>query len=149
VPLRSVSDRRDLNILLTLEAWIAAGAGDRAKAQTIIEPVLAFERGLFERKDNEDVTQYIEYAQALYGAALADPRAAKASLSQAARLLDALPAPLRTLKSIERLRAAIADAGHAAVADARRVTAAGALRATAVRSALLAARFAELASPTR
>ena len=116
VPLRSVSDRRDLNILVTLQAWIAAGAGDRARAQAIIAPVLAFERGLFERKDNEDLTQRIEYVQALYGFALADPAKGRAALAEAIRVLDALPAPMRALKSVGRLRGVIADGTRAAVA---------------------------------
>jgi tetratricopeptide (TPR) repeat protein len=111
VPLRSVGDRRNRNVLLTLQAWIAAGSGDTRRAATIIEPVLAFERDLFERKDNEDLTQYIEYAQALYASALATPKTASASLAEAARILDRLPAPMRSLHSTARLRAAIAAAG--------------------------------------
>ncbi len=110
VPLRNIGDQRNQNILLTLEAWIAAGAGDSARAGRIIAPVLAFERSLYLRKDNEDLTQHIEYAQALYASALAAPAAKAAPLAQAARLIDSLPPAMRRLISVSRLRARITEA---------------------------------------
>lgn len=107
VPLRNVGDHRARNLLITLEAWIAAGSGDTARAASIIEPVLAYERGLYERKDSGDLTQHIEYAQALYASALATPKTRAASLAEAARILDRLPPQMRALRSTARLRGAI------------------------------------------
>ena len=110
VPLRNIGDQRNQNILLTLEAWIAAGSGDSARAGRIIAPVLAFERSLYLRKDNEDLTQHIEYAQALYASALAAPAAKASPLAQAVRLIDSLPPAMRRLISVSRLRARITEA---------------------------------------
>jgi len=72
--------------------------------------VLELHRGLYARADNEDLTQHIEFAQALYASALAGSTDSAAELKQAAALIDALPAPLRALISVSRVRAWIADA---------------------------------------
>ena len=111
LPPRNLSEERDASDQLMLAAMIAAGLGDYAKAQRIIEPVLQFHRGLYERKDNEDLTQHIEYAQALYASALAAPGAKASRLKQAAAVIDSLPPAMRRLISVDRLRRQIADAG--------------------------------------
>ena len=110
LPPRNLSEERDASNQLTLAAMIAAGLGDQTKAQRIIGPVLDRYRELYERKDNEDLTQHIEYAQALYASALASPDARRSRLSQAAKVVDSLPAAMRRLISVERLRRDIDDA---------------------------------------
>ncbi|HEX8740010.1 MAG TPA: hypothetical protein VF925_07685, partial [Casimicrobiaceae bacterium] len=104
----NLGEQRDANYPVVLASVIASGLGNHAKAQQLIAPVVAFERGLYERKDNEDLTQRIEYAQALYASALANPATRGQVLKQAAGLIDGLPAPMRSLKSVARLRGAIA-----------------------------------------
>jgi len=109
IPPRNLGEERDANVQLVVAAVIAASVGDYARARRIIDPVLAFQRGLYQRKDNEDLTQHIEYAQALYASALAAPDTRGPRLKQAGALIDALPAAMRDLKSIQRLRGAIAE----------------------------------------
>ena len=89
---------------------IAARMERYVEARRLIDPVLELHRGLFARPDNEDLTQHIEFAQALYASALARSGSSAAELKQAAAILDALPAPMRTLISVKRIRASIADA---------------------------------------
>jgi hypothetical protein len=110
LPPRNLGEQRDAYYPVVLASVIASGLGDHAKAQKQIAPVVEFERGLYERRDNEDLTQHIEYAQALYASALADPMAGsrRQVLKQAAGLIDSLPAAMRGLKSVARLRGAIA-----------------------------------------
>ncbi len=109
IPPRNLGEERDADEQLVLAAVIAAGVGDHARAQRLIEPVLKLQQALFQRKDNEDLLQHIEYAQALYASALAAPDTRGPRLKQAAALIDSLPAEMRGLKSIRRLRNAIAE----------------------------------------
>jgi hypothetical protein len=67
-------------------------------------------RDLFARKDNEDLIQHLQFADALYTSAIAGSPDRKAELRQAAAVLDALPAGMRDLISTRRLRAWIAEA---------------------------------------
>ena len=67
-------------------------------------------RALFARADNEDLTQHIEFAQALYASALARSGGSAGELKEAAAILDALPPAMRALISVKRIRASIADA---------------------------------------
>ena len=110
IPTRSLGERRDEAALTTLAAMIAARMERYVEARRLIDPVLELHRGLFARPDNEDLTQHIEFAQALYASALARSGSSAAELKQAAAILDALPAPMRTLISVKRIRASIADA---------------------------------------
>ena len=89
---------------------IAARLQRYADARRLIDPVLELNRGLFARADNEDLIQHIEFAQALYASALARSADSAAEMKQAAALIDALPAPLRALISVRRIRASISDA---------------------------------------
>ncbi|HEX7327746.1 MAG TPA: hypothetical protein VF428_04315 [Casimicrobiaceae bacterium] len=110
LPPRNLGEQRDAQYPIVLASVIASRLGDHAKAQKLIAPVVDFERGLYARKDNDDLTQRIEYAQALYASALADPtsRSRGQVSKQAAQLIDSLPTAMRNLKSIARLRGAIA-----------------------------------------
>ncbi|MGH8802887.1 MAG: hypothetical protein ACREX6_11410, partial [Casimicrobiaceae bacterium] len=114
LPPRNLGEQRDAGDQLVIASMIAARLGDHARAQKILAPVLELQRGLDARKDNEDRTQHIEYAQALYASALATPASKGPALKQAAGLVDALPKAMRGLKSIQRLRGAIAAEAHTA-----------------------------------
>jgi tetratricopeptide (TPR) repeat protein len=109
IPIRTPNDKRDANSVLTLQAAIAARQERLGEAQRIIEPVLKFHRELYARKDNEDLSQRIDLAQALYVSALAAPGQKANQLTEAAALLDGLPSGLRQLRSTTRLRDSIAE----------------------------------------
>ena len=110
IPIRTLGDKRDAGDQAVLAARIAARLGRREEAQRLVAPVLAMHRELFARAENEDLTQHLQFADALYTSALAGSSDRSAELRQAAAVLDALPAQLRTLISTRRLRAWIAEA---------------------------------------
>jgi hypothetical protein len=108
--MRTLSERRDVGTQSVLAGMIAARLGRRDEARALIDPVLAMQRDLASRPDNDDRIQRVEYAQALYASALAgSPRRAE-ELRQAAALLDALPVQMRNLISVRRWREWIAEA---------------------------------------
>jgi tetratricopeptide (TPR) repeat protein len=110
VPKRMLPEERDANSELMLAAMIAARLERFAEAQRIIEPVLKFHRGLYARgKDNDDLFQHVEYAQALYVSALAAPGQKTAQLTEAAAVLDGLPPMMRRQISITVWRDRIAE----------------------------------------
>jgi tetratricopeptide (TPR) repeat protein len=110
IPPRTLGERRDEAAQASLAAMIAARLERYAEARRLIDPVLELHRELFARGDNEDLTQHIEFAQALYASALARPGGNAAELKQAAALIDALPPAMRALVSVGRIRASITDA---------------------------------------
>jgi tetratricopeptide (TPR) repeat protein len=110
IPPRTLGERRDEAAQASLAAMIAARLERYAEARRLIDPVLELHRELFARGDNEDLTQHIEFAQALYASALARPGGNAAELKQAAALIDALPPAMRALISVGRIRASITDA---------------------------------------
>ena len=110
LPTRTLADTRDAGTQTALAAMIAARLGHADEAARLIGPVVELQRGLYARADNEDLTQRIEYAQALYASALSGSPERRAELKQAAALIDALPAALRGLISVSRLRAWISEA---------------------------------------
>jgi hypothetical protein len=110
IPMRTLSDRRDAGAQASLAAMIAARLERYAEARQLIEPVLEMHRHLYARAGNDDLTQHLEFAQALYASALARSSAKAAELKQAAALIDALPPEMRRLISVERLRQSIAEA---------------------------------------
>jgi hypothetical protein len=95
-----------------LAGMIAARLGRHDEARKLIDPVLDMQRKLHERKDNEDQLQRIEFAKTLYASALAGSSNRATELEEAAALLDGLPQQLRSLISVRRLRADIAEAQH-------------------------------------
>ena len=109
IPKRNLFDQRDAADALMLAAMIAARMERYAEAQQIIEPVLVFHRGLYERKDNDDLSQRVQYANALYVAALAAPGKKASQLAQAAKIIDGLPPAMRHLISVTFLRDRIAE----------------------------------------
>ena len=110
IPTRTLSEERDAGSQAVLAAMIAARLGRQAEAQRLLGPVLELHRGLHARKDNEDLTQRIEFAQALYASALAGSPRKAAELKEAAALIDQLPPAMRGLISVGRVRAWIAEA---------------------------------------
>lgn len=86
---------------------IAARLGRTDEARRLVAPVVELQRGLFGRSDNEDLTQRIEFAQALLASALSDATRRTADLKQAAVLVDSVPAEMRRMISVSRLRAEI------------------------------------------
>jgi hypothetical protein len=109
IPKRSSSDERDATDALMLAAMIAVRMERLAEAQQIIEPVLAFHRGLYARKDNDDLFQHVQYASALYVSALAAPGQKTSQFAQAAAIIDALPPAMRRQVSITVWRDRIAE----------------------------------------
>ncbi len=110
IPTRTLGDQRDAGEQTAIAARIAARLGRQAEAQQLIAPVLAMHRELSARKDNEDLIQHLQFADALYTSAIAGSPDRKTELRQAAAVLDALPAAMRDLVSTRRLRASIAEA---------------------------------------
>ena len=110
IPTRTLAEERDAADQLMLAALIAARLQRQAEAQQIIEPVLKLHRGLYERgKDNDDLTQRVQFAHALYVSAIAAPGQKSAQLTQAAALIDGLPPQMRRQLSIAFLRGQIAE----------------------------------------
>jgi hypothetical protein len=109
IPKRNLFDERDASDGLMLAAMIAARMERYPEAQQLIEPVLAFHRGLYARKDNEDLNQHVQYASALYVSALAAPGQKTSQLAQAAAIIDALPPAMRRQVSITVWRDRIAE----------------------------------------
>ncbi len=110
IPMRTMAQERDASDQLMLAAMIAARLERYAEAQQIMEPVLKFHRGLYARgKDNEDLRQHVEFAQALYVSALAAPGQKASQVTQAAAIMDGLPPAMRRQISVTALRERIAE----------------------------------------
>ena len=109
IPTRTVAEERDSADQMMLAALIAAKLQRYAEAQQIMEPVLKLHRGLYDRKDNDDLTQRVQFARALYVSALAAPGQKTAQLTQAAAIIDGLPPSMRRQISIAYLRGQIAE----------------------------------------
>jgi len=110
LPKRTLQDERDASDELILAAMITARQGNSAEAQRIIEPVLKFHHGLYARgKDNDDLTQHVQLAQALYVSALAAEGRKGTQLAEAAAILDGLPPAMRGRISIALWRNRIAE----------------------------------------
>jgi hypothetical protein len=112
IPTRTLAEQRDAGMQAVLAGMIAARLGRHDEARKLIDPVLDMQRKLHERKDNEDQLQRIEFAKTLYASALAGSSNRATELEEAAALLDGLPQQLRSLISVRRLRADIAEAQH-------------------------------------
>jgi hypothetical protein len=109
IPTRTLAEERDADDQLMLAALIAARLQRYTEAQQVIDPVLKLHRGLHERKDNDDVSQRIQFAQALYVSAVATPGQKSAQLTQAAAIIDGLPPQMRRQLSVAYLRGQISE----------------------------------------
>jgi tetratricopeptide (TPR) repeat protein len=106
---RTLDRQRDVAQSQILLAMILARQGKHSDAQQVVAPALKLNRDLYARKDNEDLTQRIELAQALLASAMAGGGREAASLTEAAALIDGLPPSLRQLRSTLLLRRMIAE----------------------------------------
>ena len=110
IPARNLNEQRDEADQRVLAALIAARLGRDAEAQQLLAPALKLHRDLYARgQDNEDQSQRLEFASALYASAFAAPNQRTSQLAQAASILDGLPVAMRNLISTTRLREAIAE----------------------------------------
>jgi tetratricopeptide (TPR) repeat protein len=107
VPTRTLQDKRDASDELILAAMIAARLGHSAEATQIIDPILKFHRGLY-ASGNEDLSQHLELARALYASALVTP-GKSAQLAEAAAIIDRMPLEMRHLTSTSLIRDSIAE----------------------------------------
>jgi len=109
IPRRNLLDERDAADALILQAMIAARLERYPEAERLIEPALKLHQTLYARKDNEDLSQRVQYASALYVAALASPGQKSSQLAQAAAIIDGLPPDMRRLASTVVWRDRIAE----------------------------------------
>ena len=109
LPVRTLFDQRDAGNRSVLQAAIATRLGRNEEARELLKPVLKLQSELSARKDNESMDQRIEFASALYVSALATPVQRSAQLAQASALIDSVPADMRRLISVSRLRDEIAE----------------------------------------
>ena len=107
VPSRTLQDKRDASDEQILAAMIAARLGHSDEARQIIDPALKFHRGLY-ASGNDDLSQHLQLAKALYASALASPGKA-AQLAEAAAIIDGLTPEMRQLKSTMLVRTYIAE----------------------------------------
>ena len=102
-PAQSTADHRDL---ANLSIWLGlalARQGHSAEAIKVIQPVLKFQRELASR-NHGDRWQPVELASALYVQALADKSHSAGNLREAATLLDAVPAEMRSMRMVRQWR---------------------------------------------
>jgi hypothetical protein len=111
LPARSMLERRAAAVDSTLLAIALARLGHGAEAQEVIEPVVRFHRSLAAtRHDNQ--TLKLEFIEALYASALANPDRSAALLDEAQSLFNTLSPEMRALRSTAYLRARIGEARH-------------------------------------
>jgi tetratricopeptide (TPR) repeat protein len=109
IPKHTLQDQRDASDELIYSAMTAVQLGRYDEAQAIIEPVLKFHRELYARPGNDDLTQHIELALALYVSSLAAPHRKPAQLAEAVAIMDSLPPAMRQLISMKVWRDRIAQ----------------------------------------
>jgi tetratricopeptide (TPR) repeat protein len=107
-PPRTLYEEREASEDQVLLALCLARLGRAAEARQAIEPGLQFHRQLHARGD-EDMTQRVQLALALYASAVAGGPKATAQLKEAASILDGLPPAMKALRTTTRLRGWIAD----------------------------------------
>jgi hypothetical protein len=109
LPVLSMLDRRSVAADLTLHAIALAQIGRVAEAQQVIEPALEYHRSLA-AKAHDNQTVKLEFIEALYASALANPARSTALLNEAQSLFNTLSPEMRALRSAAYLRARIAEA---------------------------------------
>jgi hypothetical protein len=106
-PLNKGLQSSQLNVLLA-KALLAQHR--EAEAREAIAPSVAFMRDL-QKRNRQDLMLNVAIARTLYGEALTDPARRAALLREAAAMLDALPANVRKLADVRRLRDDVRAAG--------------------------------------
>lgn len=103
----------DVRIAAVLSTWLAlaqTGQGRSEDARATLTPVLVLQRAL-SIQGNEGAQQHLELAMALYVQALTLAGAPRhALLAEAAALVGRLPAPMRTLHSVQSWQGRISAA---------------------------------------
>jgi len=100
--------------LVVLQSIAMSRLGQTAEAHALLSPVFEWQRARFAR-NHDDAQQRLEYASALYALALTDDGHRSELLNQAAAIIAALPAEMRSLKSTRMWADRIqAERGHAA-----------------------------------
>ncbi len=105
---RALGDKREAAGETAFAALVLTRLNRQADAQQLIEPVLKFERELAAR-GQDDPSQRVELATALYIASTAGVGDATAQLAEAAALIDKVPPEMRRLKSVAIWRDRIAE----------------------------------------
>ena len=109
LPAQSMRERRAAAADSTLAAIVLARLGQQAEAQQLIRPVMEFHRSLAAmRHDNQTVK--LEFIEALYASALANPAQSAALLDEAQSLFNTLSPEMRAQRSAAYVRARIAEA---------------------------------------
>jgi len=109
LPVVSMLERRAAASDSTLHAIALARIGRVAEAHLVIEPVLEFHRNLAaKRHDNQTVR--LEFIEALYASALANPAQSAALLNEAQSVFNTLSPEMRALRSAAYLQTRIAGA---------------------------------------
>ena len=114
-PMNTDDTRREQVEVSTVLALALAGEGRTAEARQMIEPIVKFHRELAAH-NHGDQQQRFELARTLYAQAVIEPPNRLALLREAAALLDAVPAEMRTLHSVALWRQRIRAASHPAAA---------------------------------
>jgi hypothetical protein len=100
--------------LVVLQSIALSRLRQTTEARAILTPVLEWQRARFAR-NHDDARQRLDYASALYALALSDGAHRSELLHQAAAIIAALPAEMRSLKStrlwMDRVQA---ERGHTA-----------------------------------
>jgi hypothetical protein len=95
--------------LVVLKSIAMSRLGQTAEARELVYPIVEWQRARFAR-NHDDALQRLDYASALYALALADGGHRSELLNQAASIIAALPAEMRSLKStrmwMDRVRVA-------------------------------------------
>lgn len=101
--------------LVVLQSIVMARLGEAAEARVLLTPVLDWQRERFAR-NHDDAQQRLDYASALYALALTDGTHRSELLNQAATIIGALPAEMRSLTStrmwLDRIQAERSRTSH-------------------------------------
>jgi hypothetical protein len=118
VPVAAVGDdwtsRNHHAALVVLQSIAMSRLGQTAEARALLSPVFEWQRARFAR-NRDDAQQRLDYASALYALALTGGGHRSELLNQAAAIIAALPAEMRSLKSTRMWKDRVqAERGHAA-----------------------------------
>jgi hypothetical protein len=109
LPAQSMEERRAAAADSTLAAVVLARRGRLAEARPLVKPAMDFHRGLAAvQHDNQAVK--LEFIEALYASALANPAQSAALLAEAQSLFSSLSPEMRALRDASDLRARIVGA---------------------------------------
>ena len=117
-PVSFEADHRDEAIVSTYLALALDAQGRNNEARQVLAPVLTYQRDLAARNHGDQLL-WFEMALALYAEALSDPPQRAALLQRAVARLDAMPAQMQALRTVQLWRGKIREAQHTPVAAVR------------------------------